>query len=251
MKSIFTGKSIKAIAILLAIVTIGLVGFGGYNEYVYRKIGNCIAEGNFSLAEGYIDSISPSYKDLEKVSVLLLAINNHSDEEDLERTLNRLISLKGFENDEINYFYNTFLLNINNQINQTKLNSTIQALNPASLAASKLIESTSFTETTASAFSENYSDESSTGYENYTETTTENIAYTTQKGENYYTTTEVTSQQIAEELTSVETDQSTIVYYVESGEVYHITSSCSTLKRSKNILSGPIPEGRRVCKVCG
>lgn len=45
------------------------------------------------------------------------------------------------------------------------------------------------------------------------------------------------------------------VYWVSGGEVYHSTSSCRTLSRSKNILSGTISEANsagksRQCKVC-
>lgn len=41
-----------------------------------------------------------------------------------------------------------------------------------------------------------------------------------------------------------------VVYWVPNGEVYHITRSCRTLARSKEICSGPVPSGRRPCKVC-
>lgn len=43
-----------------------------------------------------------------------------------------------------------------------------------------------------------------------------------------------------------------VVYWTAGGEVYHSTSSCSTLKRSKNILSGAISQSgkSRPCKVC-
>lgn len=251
MKNIFTDKNIKVIAIILVITTIGLIGFGGYNEYAYRKIGNCITEGNFNLAEEYIETISPSYKDLEKVRTLLLAISNYNDENDLERTLSRLISLKGFKNDEINYFYNNFLLNINNQINQINFNSAIQALSATSTTATMQTEPSTFSETSTEMISENYSVEGSTEAVTYNEATTENITYTTEGATSYYTSSEATTQHTTEEITSAEFNQSATVYYVESGEVYHITSSCSTLKKSKNVLSGPIPEGRRVCKVCG
>ncbi len=41
-------------------------------------------------------------------------------------------------------------------------------------------------------------------------------------------------------------------YWVENGKVYHTTKNCTTLKRSKSILSGKsVPSGRRLCKVCG
>lgn len=46
------------------------------------------------------------------------------------------------------------------------------------------------------------------------------------------------------------TYQGATVYYVSGGSVYHSTPDCPTLSRSKNILSGSPPSGRRPCKVC-
>ena len=40
------------------------------------------------------------------------------------------------------------------------------------------------------------------------------------------------------------------VYWVPNGKVYHSTKDCPTLSRSKTILSGSPPSGRRKCKVC-
>ncbi len=45
------------------------------------------------------------------------------------------------------------------------------------------------------------------------------------------------------------------VYWVESGKVWHTTKNCSSLSRSKNILSGSISAAKavgkeRVCKKC-
>ncbi|MBE6611306.1 MAG: hypothetical protein E7632_02335 [Ruminococcaceae bacterium] len=57
--------------------------------------------------------------------------------------------------------------------------------------------------------------------------------------------------------TAAETEPQTVtVYWVPNGEVWHLKSDCSTLSRSKTILSGTI-EGAmdagkdRVCKRCG
>ena len=46
------------------------------------------------------------------------------------------------------------------------------------------------------------------------------------------------------------------VYWVKSGEVWHTTDKCSSLSRSKNILSGEIADAiangkSRACKICG
>ena len=46
------------------------------------------------------------------------------------------------------------------------------------------------------------------------------------------------------------------VYWVKNGEVWHTKSTCSSLSRSKNILSGTVEEAmlagkNRVCKRCG
>ncbi len=46
------------------------------------------------------------------------------------------------------------------------------------------------------------------------------------------------------------------VYWVKSGEVWHTKSTCSSLSRSKSILSGTVQEAMlagktRVCKRCG
>ena len=46
------------------------------------------------------------------------------------------------------------------------------------------------------------------------------------------------------------------VYWVKNGEVWHMKSTCASLSRSKNIISGTIEEAmlagkNRVCKRCG
>lgn len=47
-----------------------------------------------------------------------------------------------------------------------------------------------------------------------------------------------------------EIDYENAVFYLESSEVFHLYRDCSTLMYSQNVLTGKIPEGRRVCKVC-
>ena len=49
---------------------------------------------------------------------------------------------------------------------------------------------------------------------------------------------------------STEKETDTVVYFLEESLVYHLSESCYTIKESQNILTGPVPEGRRVCKVC-
>lgn len=39
-------------------------------------------------------------------------------------------------------------------------------------------------------------------------------------------------------------------YWVSSGAVYHSTRACPTLSRSRFVMSGTAPSGRRPCKVC-
>ena len=46
------------------------------------------------------------------------------------------------------------------------------------------------------------------------------------------------------------------VYWVASGKVYHVDKNCTTLSRSKSILSGTVLEAKgkgksRMCEVCG
>ena len=58
------------------------------------------------------------------------------------------------------------------------------------------------------------------------------------------------------ETTPVTERQEQTVYWVEGGEVWHTTSSCPSLSRSKNILSGSLDDAiaagkERVCKRCG
>jgi hypothetical protein len=48
----------------------------------------------------------------------------------------------------------------------------------------------------------------------------------------------------------------TIVYWVPNGTVYHIDKDCSTLSRSRTILSGTPSQAKtkgksRLCEVCG
>lgn len=56
---------------------------------------------------------------------------------------------------------------------------------------------------------------------------------------------------------NTETDDLTLeVYWVSGGEVWHVTDKCSSLSRSKKILSGTVEDAvlagkTRVCKKCG
>lgn len=179
---------------------------------MYRKIGVCFSEGNLKLAENYIETISPTYKDIAKIKTLILTVNNHEDDKkpDAERTLNRLKELKGFKNENINQYYNIYYFNIYKGIitNQAKA----------------YISSVKSTTTTAPYISPE----------------------TEPNDESYYsdnTTDDFT------EMTTPSSDSS-IVYYVENSEVYHISAECSSLVRATNVLSGAVPEGRRACKIC-
>lgn len=212
MKNIFSQRNIIILLIVLLVSTIGLTAFFGYNEYMYRKIGVCFSEGNLKLAENYIETISPTYKDIAKIKTLILTVNNHEDDKkpDAERTLNRLKELKGFKNENINQYYNIYYFNIYKGIitNQAKA----------------YISSVKSTTTTAPYISPE----------------------TEPNDESYYsdnTTDDFT------EMTTPSSDSS-IVYYVENSEVYHISAECSSLARATNVLSGAVPEGRRACKIC-
>lgn len=204
MKHLFTRRNIIILLIVLSVSTIGLVSFYGYNEYMYRKIGVCFSENNLKLAENYIDTISQSYKDIAKIKTLISTVNNHNAEKkpDAERTLSRLKGLKGFQNENVNLYYNTFLFEIFQGINEDKIKTH---LNQSSSTV--------------------------------TVTTTENAS--------------LSADTISAETASVSNEHITVtVYYVENSEVYHISSECRSLARSSNVLTGPVPEGRRACKIC-
>ena len=60
----------------------------------------------------------------------------------------------------------------------------------------------------------------------------------------------------APETTSAAEPQDNVVYWVKNGEVWHISVNCSSLSRSKNILSGTVETAmdagkERGCKRCG
>ena len=66
----------------------------------------------------------------------------------------------------------------------------------------------------------------------------------------------ITPETSAPETAAEETPEEIVVYWVKNGEVWHVRASCSSLSRSKNILSGTIEEAldagkARVCKRCG
>ena len=59
-----------------------------------------------------------------------------------------------------------------------------------------------------------------------------------------------------EDDTSQTEENADTVYWVKGGEVWHTRSNCSSLSRSKNILSGTVEDAllagkARVCKRCG
>jgi hypothetical protein len=66
---------------------------------------------------------------------------------------------------------------------------------------------------------------------------------------------ETTSQADLPNTTAVE-NQTEFVYWVKNGEVWHVSRECSSLSRSKEILTGTVSEAiqvgkERVCKRCG
>ncbi len=74
--------------------------------------------------------------------------------------------------------------------------------------------------------------------------------------------TEISENTFADETAAGEVDDTEMhvddatVYWVKSGEVWHLTDKCSSLSRSKNILSGSIEDAismgkQRACKRCG
>ena len=59
-----------------------------------------------------------------------------------------------------------------------------------------------------------------------------------------------------QETTAAQDNVASTVYWVSSGEVWHLNQGCSSLSRSKNILSGTVEAAMaagktRVCKKCG
>jgi len=60
-----------------------------------------------------------------------------------------------------------------------------------------------------------------------------------------------TKSQVQETQAAAQTKVESTVYWTPNGKKYHSTQNCSTLKRSKTILSGTINQsGRTPCKVC-
>lgn len=280
MNEFFKSKNIKIVSVVLLLISIALIGYYGYNEYTYQKITTCVAEGNYNLAENYIDSISPNYKDLRKIKSLIETIDaiNAGNTGDLERAYSRLENLKGFENEKVNSVYNSLLFSIykdlvNNNIyqntytaNTPTISYTESPVPETTLIASN--ENSDFHQTETQTYA-NISTTAVTSISTVSETTipstTETITYTTElstttipttvQTTTYITTTKeyvspATTQQPTTLATTLPYYSTGTVYYVESGEVYHINPDCRTLARSTNIFSGPIPEGRRACKVC-
>ncbi len=201
---------------LLLIVTITITTYVGYNEYSYRKIGICFTENNYNRAEQYLGSMSPRYKDVEKIKSLIHTVKNfdQTNINDYNRVISLLDSYKGFSDINVNYFYNNYYHDV---LKLYKSSSIPAQENNIPTTAFTSIPSES---TSAVTFP----------YENTT------VPLTTSK-------VQVT--------TSVQNTDTLIVYYVESGEVYHINRNCRSIASSSNVKTGPIPEGRRVCKVCG
>ena len=207
-------KFIIYVLIFILISTVSLTSYVGYNEYVYRKVGICFTERNYELAEYYINSVSPSYKDAEKIKSLIHTVKNFdkTNINDYNRAIAVLDSYKGFSNVNINHFYNSFY----HQVIKLYGNNSSVPLNtiPPSDTSSPSVENTS-----AVTFP------------------FENVA---------------TSSSAASvgQTSVIQSSDTLIVYYVQSGEVYHINSNCRSLNNAGKILSGPVPDGRRVCKIC-
>lgn len=248
MKKFFSSIYFKILIVILPIVTVCLLGFYGYNEYTYNKIGICFSEGNYSLAENYAESISPSYKDIRKIKSLILTINTHNSNnaKDIERTYERLESFKGFENENINYVYNNLLFSVYKEMTSVTIspdphdffsNASVATTFPTITEEVTSVVTTVYTTAPSVIFSAAQTTEFSTEF------------YSTTQPEYYQESIEIITQQ-TEPTTTSKTYSTEIVYYVESGEVYHVTPDCRTLAKSTNILSGPIPSDRRACKVC-
>ncbi len=259
MKNIFTSKNVRIMIIALVIASVALSGYYCFNEYTYQKIADCVAEGNYSLAENYIETISPNYRDLRKIKNLISIISNTEigTVNDKERAFSRLESLKGFEDEDVNQVYNTFLFSLYKEIS---INASVESNNgstPLPIANHTEAYSVTASEATSEYQTEFITEPSTEEVSKVTETiiltAAQTTTYTQTTTEQYVSSTTIaytTTQPTTKETTSP-AYSSGIVYYVESGEVYHLTADCRTLARSSNILSGPIPEGRRACKVCG
>lgn len=270
MKKIFSGTEFKVFIIILFIITVGLLAFYGYNEYTYQKAGICISEGNYDLAGNYLDGISPSYKDIRKIKSLLSIIENidNDNSDELNRAYAKLEALKGFRNENINYTYNSLVLSVYKKLCTAEIYSaamqtsfsaepsdalTTSQYTTANIPVSQEVLSEFPTEAVSAA-----APIETTFYTDITEpyiASTEYFAVSTTVTTTEYTTLPTSGQATTYPATIKGPDENQayttgMVYYVESGEVYHITATCRTLARSTNILSGPVPEGRRACKVC-
>lgn len=74
--------------------------------------------------------------------------------------------------------------------------------------------------------------------------------------DNYITQSTLAVQPIDSITVSAGSEISDVVYWTEGGSVWHIKKDCSSLSRSKNIISGSESEAisagkERVCKRCG
>lgn len=199
LKLFFKNKKVIIFSLIGSLVVmISLISYIGFNEYTYRKVGISFTDKNYNLAEYYLNSISPTYKDVEKIKSLIHTVKNFdkTNPNDYNRTISMLDSYKGFSNINVNYFYNTYYHYVL-QLKSTNALKQQQNKIPATSA------------------------------------TTTNQAPNTQPTSNVQSTNSLT------------------VYYVESGSVYHINSNCRSLASANNVISGPVPDGRRVCKICG
>lgn len=259
---------VKISVILLLVISVGLVGFFGYNEYIYQKISRCFCENNYSLAELYAESISPSFKDVKKVKTLLETVNafDENDAVSCQRTFSRLESLKGFKNESINLAYNSFYFKVFSAMNSKAQEEKSKAQTVAQIAsfikdgseksdthqkAEAVTSQTSQTETTKEQETVTVTNPETKPETETESTTVAEASAVSQAQAVVYAINEETSLSVTHsENISGNSVTGETVYYVESGEVYHLYSSCRSLSRSASVLSGTIPEGRRICKIC-
>lgn len=209
-------SKISIVITVVALIALCAVSFFGYNAYSYKKVESCINKDNFPLALSIINSADEHYKDLTKIKELILTVQrfDENDTEAYSRTISKLESFESFESEAVNRYYFDFY-------------NKVKALSHA--AKSTAVETTT-TEAITIIVNNNTT---IAGIVNNAEAFTEKD----------YTTVYITEESIISD--------SETVYYVADSEVYHLSPECSSLSRSKNIYSGPVPNGRRVCKLCG
>lgn len=276
MNNIFTSKNIKIFLIVLILVSVSLLGYYGYNEYSYQKIITYVAEGKYDLAENIIVTVSPNYRDLRKIKSLIATIRTveAGDAGDMERVYSRLESFKGFENENVNQVYNTLLFSLykdlyvgdfyptsvlvtENSANElTDISTETTQIHTSETSIAQQTETLisaqteALTTTITSTAGTTYTTSASSAFVPTTTQTTTYVQTTTEQYIPPATVIVTTTEEPTTRSTTLPYYSTDTVYYVESGEVYHINPECRTLARSTNIFSGPIPEGRRACKVC-